>query len=146
MGEESRGELRLKDVICEFSSKIYQLSEILIYPQCCMNSWGRFSLTSEWNRCQRTHIIGWLIKLVQRALLWQKLPYYLSITFEALESHFHLDGSDKSLANRYGSQVEAEDSTPCSHPAMLTDFSIQSQGRNCFWSKAKCIYLCKHSH
>ena len=44
-----------------------------IYPRCCMNSWGRFSLTSERNRCQRIHIIGWLIELVQRALLWQKL-------------------------------------------------------------------------
>lgn len=33
MDEESGGELWLKDMICEFSSKIYQLSEILYLPQ-----------------------------------------------------------------------------------------------------------------
>lgn len=67
-----------------FLQDLPRLSEILIYPQCCMNSWGRFSLTSEWNRCQRTHIIGWLIKLVQSFALTNFLIIYLS--FEALES------------------------------------------------------------
>ena len=33
MGGESGGESWLKDMICEFSSKIYQLSEIFYLPQ-----------------------------------------------------------------------------------------------------------------
>lgn len=97
-----------------------------------MNSWGRFSLTSEWNRCQRTHIIGWLIKLVQETAL-TKASLLFIYHLKPWNPIFILMGAI--VANRYGSQVEAEDSTPVPHSNAYRLFNSKSGPEIAFGQK-----------
>jgi hypothetical protein len=99
--------------------------------QFCINPWRRFFLTSQWDGCQGKGTAGRLIKPVKTSWLWQKLDLscYLSFIFEALESHFHLDGDDKLFANFYSSQDETEDCVPasCLQPRQTFKFKSDQQ-------------------
>lgn len=114
MGEECGGELWPKNMICQPSSKLYPLSEILYPAPGLHDSLGKVlsNIRMKWmsgNRHNRWTQNWYRERCFDKS--WS-LPYYLSIIFEAFESHFHLDGGNKSLANFYGHQDEAEDSTP----------------------------------
>lgn len=130
-------------MIYQPSSEFYQLSQIL-YPAPVLHKFPekvlsgiRMKETPECMQDRKTHKTGKQNLALTKAGVFLLFIYH----FEALESHFHLDGGNKILANFDGSPDKAEDSTPAPIQPLLQTFKF-NQGRNCSWSEAKRIYLC----